>query len=164
MKKREKRSYLLVGGGLAGPMQAGARSSWHACGPAKRRGAFCGVIVVGVLASGLSVNEVAVLLNGRAGVEQRPHRSGTEARPVRPLLLSLLVLSEQRADLRLCSASARSAEALPGAARPTAVQHGGVDVFERSADHGGVCAGSARGAWSPGILNQPFSSGSWRSG
>ena len=99
------------------------------------------MIVVGVLASGLSVNEVAVLLNGRAGVEQRPHRSGTEARPVRSLPLSLLALSEQRADLRLCSASARSAEALTGAARPTAVQNGGADVFERSADHGGSVQG-----------------------
>src|SRR5436309_11171547 len=121
-------------------------------------------MVVGVLASGLSVSEVAVLLNGRAGVEQRPYRSRTEARPVRPLLLSLLVLSEQRADLRLCSASARSAEALPGAARPTAVQHGGVDVFERSADHGGSVQGLHAERGVPALLNQLPSSGSWRSG
>ena len=109
------------------------------------------MIVVEVPASGLSVSEVAVLLNGRAGVEQSPYRSGTEARPVRPLPLSLLALSEQGAALRLCSASARSAEALTGAARPTAVQNEGVDVFACSADHVGVRAGSARAAWSPCI-------------
>jgi hypothetical protein len=111
------------------------------------------VIVVGVPASGLSVSEVTVLLNGRAGVEQRPYRSGTQARPVRLLPLSLLALSEQGAALRLCSASARSAEALIGAARPTAVQNGGGDVFARSTDHVEACAGSARGAWSPGIAS-----------
>ena len=53
------------------------------------------------------------------------------------LPLGLQALSEHREARRLRSASARSAEALMGAERPTAVQQGGGDVFKRSDDHGG---------------------------
>lgn len=59
---------------------------------------------------------------GRAGVQRRPVRSGTEAAPKRskagpvdPLPLGLPALSQPRAARRLFSAAARSAEALRGA-------------------------------------------------
>ena len=90
---------------------------------------------------------------------ERFHTAGysvNKGGPVDLLPLGLQALSEHREARRLHSASARSAEALMGAARPTAVQQGGVDVFARSDDHGGECRVCTRSVESLQCLISPL--------
>src|SRR5262245_24038784 len=56
---------------------------------------------------------------GLPGAKRRPSRSREQAGPVALIPLGLQALSKHRAALRLSSASAQSAEALPGPERPT---------------------------------------------